>query len=508
MERCILVVKGKEYDVTGFLDSHPGGRDTLLEYSGQDATEAFEDAGHSNAALKEMESYFTGKSVAIQDKKDSVKQQSIYDFKFPEWMGMHFWIFLSSAIAVTCALVAGTPINQSLGDAMKNQHPSEGALGLGRFTIIGYMGGFEYPFRLKESKIAAFWSAWVLYVLHQTGQWYLLFAATRAREGADGSSHSKDRLKWSSNGIGNGYAWAMLILNITFFGLHFIQTHLFYDGLAASVPETTALGSVVAMLAVIYLVEIPRRGMFFGYFPGKHTDTMKDFALIMKKYHGYVASFGIVYDFWYHPMEITAGHYTGFFYQVLLLWQSSLLYQTEHKNRYWTLFLEYFVAIHGLVTAINQGGTMFLMMLFGFSGVFFITQIFGIPEVLQYINKPADEKSRKRRHMFVSIFSIVLWIGISAIVYGALGELKKLPLIATIPFLMYAAALVFVFGFLIARGIEYLLVVKYNVLEKKSSAWWTLAISWSVIVSAISICTYAVLTGNGFSFPMTEYPKH
>lgn len=92
--------------------------------------------------------------------------------------------------------------------------------------------------------------------------------------------------------------------------------------------------------------------------------------------------------------------------------------------------------------------------------------------------------------------------------YGALGELKKLPLIATIPFLMYAAALVFVFGFLIARGIEYLLVVKYNVLEKKSSAWWTLAISWSVIVSAISICTNAVLTGNGFSFPMTEYPKH
>ncbi|GAA5997895.1 uncharacterized protein JCM10292_006890 [Rhodotorula paludigena] len=40
-ESCWVVVEGTVYDVTSFLDDHPGGRKILLNSSGQDATEKF-----------------------------------------------------------------------------------------------------------------------------------------------------------------------------------------------------------------------------------------------------------------------------------------------------------------------------------------------------------------------------------------------------------------------------------------------------------------------------------
>jgi len=45
-----VVVHDKVYDVTGFVDEHPGGEEVLLDVAGGDATEAFEDVGHSDEA--------------------------------------------------------------------------------------------------------------------------------------------------------------------------------------------------------------------------------------------------------------------------------------------------------------------------------------------------------------------------------------------------------------------------------------------------------------------------
>ncbi|RUS75431.1 hypothetical protein EGW08_016810 [Elysia chlorotica] len=55
-----LVVHNKVYDVTKFLEEHPGGEEVLLEQAGGDATEAFEDVGHSTDARDIMEDYFVG----------------------------------------------------------------------------------------------------------------------------------------------------------------------------------------------------------------------------------------------------------------------------------------------------------------------------------------------------------------------------------------------------------------------------------------------------------------
>ncbi|CAL9092503.1 unnamed protein product [Musa acuminata var. zebrina] len=58
---CWLVINGKVYDVTKFLEDHPGGDDVLLSSTGKDATDDFEDIGHSNTARAMMDEYFVGK---------------------------------------------------------------------------------------------------------------------------------------------------------------------------------------------------------------------------------------------------------------------------------------------------------------------------------------------------------------------------------------------------------------------------------------------------------------
>ncbi|OUZ99302.1 Cytochrome b5-like heme/steroid binding domain [Macleaya cordata] len=58
---CWLLIHGKVYDVTMFLEDHPGGEDVLLEASANgDATNAFEDVGHSSTATSMLSSYLIG----------------------------------------------------------------------------------------------------------------------------------------------------------------------------------------------------------------------------------------------------------------------------------------------------------------------------------------------------------------------------------------------------------------------------------------------------------------
>jgi len=46
--------------VTSFLTNHPGGSAIILAVAGNDATNAFEDVGHSWFARKKLESFFIG----------------------------------------------------------------------------------------------------------------------------------------------------------------------------------------------------------------------------------------------------------------------------------------------------------------------------------------------------------------------------------------------------------------------------------------------------------------
>merc|ERR1712136_244655 len=55
-----ISIHGRVYDITKFLEEHPGGEEVLLEQAGKDSTEAFEDVGHSTDARELMRDYLVG----------------------------------------------------------------------------------------------------------------------------------------------------------------------------------------------------------------------------------------------------------------------------------------------------------------------------------------------------------------------------------------------------------------------------------------------------------------
>ena len=55
-----LVIHDKVYDGSKFVDEHPGGEEVMLDVGGQDATEAFEDVGHSDEARETLEKLLVG----------------------------------------------------------------------------------------------------------------------------------------------------------------------------------------------------------------------------------------------------------------------------------------------------------------------------------------------------------------------------------------------------------------------------------------------------------------
>ncbi len=59
-----IIIEGNVYDCTRFLDEHPGGEEVILELAGMDATEGFEQIGHSPDAIDLLKTMIVGK-VAI-----------------------------------------------------------------------------------------------------------------------------------------------------------------------------------------------------------------------------------------------------------------------------------------------------------------------------------------------------------------------------------------------------------------------------------------------------------
>ncbi|MGM1060831.1 hypothetical protein [Saccharothrix sp. Mg75] len=205
-------------------------------------------------------------------------------------------------------------------------------------------------------------SAWVGYAAHQVVSWGLIYyAQTRVRRYTAGL-HPVNVVA--------------LAANAGFIGLHAVQTQVFYDGTAQDVSIFSSQGSVVLLLVAVLLMENRRRGLFFG----RPAPIAADVVAFVRRYHGYLFSWAAVYTFWYHPMESTSGHLIGFFYMFLLLFQSSLMFTAAHTNRWWTLGLEVMVALHGTLVAVMNSGPdgIWPMFLFGFVGIFVITQAHGV----------------------------------------------------------------------------------------------------------------------------------
>ncbi|KAG8071631.1 hypothetical protein GUJ93_ZPchr0006g45164 [Zizania palustris] len=59
-EDCWLIIAGKVYDVSPFMEEHPGGDEVLLACTGKDATADFIDIGHTATAKELMPQYCIG----------------------------------------------------------------------------------------------------------------------------------------------------------------------------------------------------------------------------------------------------------------------------------------------------------------------------------------------------------------------------------------------------------------------------------------------------------------
>ena len=110
-----------------------------------------------------------------------------------------------------------------------------------------------------------------------------------------------------------------------FVSLHLVQTHLWYDGLAQDVSILSSQGSVIVLLVWALLMENNRRGLFFG----KKLPVKQEIMRLARKYHGYFFAWATIHSFWYHPMEPTSGHVSGFFYMFLLLLAGQPVFHTD-----------------------------------------------------------------------------------------------------------------------------------------------------------------------------------
>ena len=227
-------------------------------------------------------------------------------------------------------------------------------------TFLPDQGASWYFWKLPNPSFWTRFSAWGFYLAHQISFWVVIYLAQKARPRF-------------SDGL-NKYAVAALAINVFFIVAHLIQTQIWYDGLAQDVSIWSSQVSVIIMLVLILLMEIPRRGLFWK----KKIPFSKAITSFVRRYHGYYIAWATVYTFWYHPMENTSGHLIGFIFMFFLLLQGSLLFTRVHINPWWTTFLEAFVIFHGTMVAIYQGNGLWPMFFFGFLGIFVLTQMHGL----------------------------------------------------------------------------------------------------------------------------------
>jgi hypothetical protein len=266
-------------------------------------------------------------------------------------------------------------------------------------VLLEDQGASWYYWKLPQPSFWTRATAWGGYLAHQLSFWGLIY-------------YAQSRVKKYAKGM-HKINYIALGMNAFFILLHFLQTQFFYDGLAQDVSIWSSQASVAILLIWVLLMENRRRGMFWG----KPVSISKEIIDFARKYHGYFFAWATVYTFWYHPMVFTSGHIVGFFYMFLLLLQGSLFLTRIHINRWWTLFQEVLVLIHGTIVAVMQGNQIWPMFAFGFGGVFVITQMHGL-----------------RLKEWVKYIVLLVYLAAAGIVYNQRGwaqlnEIIRIPLI-------------------------------------------------------------------------------
>ncbi|KAM9676693.1 cytochrome b5 isoform 1-T1 [Dama dama] len=81
-----LIIHYKVYDLTKFLEEHPGGEEVLREQAGGDATENFEDVGHSTDARELSKTFIIGE-LHPDDRSKITKPALVDQLADPSYLG-------------------------------------------------------------------------------------------------------------------------------------------------------------------------------------------------------------------------------------------------------------------------------------------------------------------------------------------------------------------------------------------------------------------------------------
>ncbi len=252
-----------------------------------------------------------------------------------------FWIGLGASLLLTFLIwVSGERLNS--------------------VPLLPDQGSTWYLWKLPTPTFWTQATAWGGYLLHQLFMWGTIhYARTHVGRYSTGL-HPINIIALVGNGL--------------FIALHFVQSQIWYDGLAQNVSLLSAEASVVLLLVIVLLMENRRRGLFLG----KRAPIRAEIVDFFRRYHGYVFAWAIAYTFWFHPMVNTPGHLVGFFYMFLLLFQGSLFYTRLHTHRWWTALLEVMVLVHGAMVVYMLRGTGVWAFVLGFLGIFMLTQLHGL----------------------------------------------------------------------------------------------------------------------------------
>ncbi len=94
------------YDVTKYLNDHPGGPEIMMEYAGKDAHDMFEDIGHSKEARATLEKYLIG---TLKEDPNKAKKEAATKSKALESKG---GLNPLAVIFLILAIVAGYYFSQ------------------------------------------------------------------------------------------------------------------------------------------------------------------------------------------------------------------------------------------------------------------------------------------------------------------------------------------------------------------------------------------------------------
>lgn len=270
-----------------------------------------------------------------------------------------------------------------------------------------------------------------------------------------------------------------------------------------------ALFAGVSSIMVAFIFESRRRGLIFTYTP--ESNLFKEFVTFFKHYHGYLSSFGMVLTFWYHTMECTFAHMTGFFHIFLLLWQSSLIYQQAHRNRYWTATIEMWIILHAAIVSYFQDYPFIhQMFVASFALLFIMGPVWGLPVVKRYIEGEDERAGERRKFRFFAMLTGLMLLYVFGV---AIPVYRNQPFyyvfgVTGLPLLYYLFIGYYFIFFKYFRNVVTHFEGFGGIFKQGAGGWWTLVIGSCVITMAVILGASEFVYRLFVPYHFQHYHKH